>query len=242
MTTRAITPPQPSRDDQQVPPLEAGDQLTRDEFERRYEATPRIKKAELIEGMVHMPPPAVRFDYHGGPHAELMGWLHYYRMTTFGVRVADNTSVRLDLENEPQPDAAMIIEPRCGGQTRLSSDGFLEGAPEFVAEVSATSVSIDMNAKLRVYRRNGVREYFVWRVKDRVIDWFALRSGEYKPLPQVDGIIRSDVFPGLWLDPDALINDDPASALRVLQKGLDSPEHAEFVARLNARAAGPSSQ
>jgi hypothetical protein len=239
MTTRAITPLQsPLASDAPVPPLEAGDQLTREEFERRYEATPGIKKAELIEGVVYMAPPAVRWDYHGSPHADLMFWLGYYRVATPGVRLGDNSSIRLDLDNEPQPDAAMLIDPRFGGQAKFV-DGLLEGAPDLAAEVSGSSVSIDMNLKLRVYRRNGVREYIVWRVKERAIDWFALKGGQYVPMIPVDGILRSEVFPGLWLDPQALIDDDPAAALRVLQNGVESPEHAQFVTLLKSRATNP---
>lgn len=238
MSTRAITPPPSPKTTEEVPPLELGDHLTRDEFERRYEATPGIKKAELIEGVVFMPPPAVRWDYHGSPHSNLMYWVVHYRTSTPGLVVGDNSSIRLDLENEPQPDVAMVIGSGHGGQAKFTPDGYLEGAPEFVGEVSATSVSIDLNAKLRVYRRNGVREYLVWRVRERAIDWFVLKQGEYERLPEVNGILRSEVFPGLWLDPLALIDDDAATAIRVLNQGLSTPEHADFVSRLKARAAG----
>lgn len=236
MSMRAITPPPSTKLPEEIPPLEPGDHLTRDEFERRYEATPGVKKAELIEGVVFMPPPAVRWDYHGSPHSNLMYWVVHYRTATPGLVVGDNSSIRLDLDNEPQPDAAMVIDARHGGQARFGSDGYLEGAPEFVAEVSGTSVSIDLNAKLRVYRRNGVREYLVWRVREHAIDWFALRKGEYERLSAVDGVMRSEVFPGLWLDPLALINDDAGTAIRVLNEGLSTPEHAEFVSRLKSRA------
>jgi Uma2 family endonuclease len=162
-----------------------------------------------------------------------MTWLGTYALSTPGLQLGDNGSVRLDLDNEPQPDAALVIQPACGGQARFAEDGFLEGAPELAAEVSATSVSIDLNAKLQAYRRNGVREYFVWRVRDRAIDWFALRDGQYHPLPRSEGIIRSEVFPGLWLAPEELINHR-RTALAALHKGMASPEYAEFVARLRA--------
>jgi hypothetical protein len=218
-----------------VPPLEPGDHLTRDEFERRYEAMPEHIKAELIEGVVYMAPPAVRWDYHGSPHADLIGLLVRYRASTPGVRVGDNSSIRLDLDNEPQPDAAMVIEAACGGQAKFGGDGLLEGAPEFIGEVSATTVSIDMNSKLRSYRRNAVREYLVWRVRERAIDWFSLKNGQFAPLPRAGDIVRSEVFPGLWIDTTALANDDPATALDVLQQGLASREHAEFVAALKSR-------
>lgn len=237
MSTRLITPPtsHSAPGPEEIPSLKTGDHLSRDEFERRYNAMPEGIKAELIEGVVYMAPPALPWDYHGSPHADLMGWLGGYRAGTPGVRVGDNSSIRLDLDNEPQPDAAMVIEPALGGQARFSDDGFLEGAPELIGEVSATTVSIDMNSKLQVYRRNAVREYLVWRVRERAIDWFSLKNGQFEPLLQSGGIVRSQVFPGLWLDPAALINDDPATVLQRLEAGLASPEHAEFVASLKSR-------
>src|SRR5262249_5685877 len=164
-TTESL-PPRP----EEIPPLENGDQLTRAEFERRYEAMPHLKKAELIEGVVFVPSP-VRLNQHGSPQAALIGWLTNYWASTPGVQVRDNSTVRLDLDNEPQPDALMIVDPRRGGQVRVSPDDYVEGAPELVAEVAASSVSIDLNAKLLVYRRNQVREYLVWRVLDQAVDW-----------------------------------------------------------------------
>ncbi len=200
-----------------IPPLEPGDHLTRDEFERRFNAMPGLKKAELIEGVVHMPP-AVRWNSHASPHAALMAWLGFYGMSTPGVSIGDNGSIRLDLDNEPQPDAAMLIDPERGGKARFSADDYVEGAPEFVAEVSDSTVSIDLNQKLRVYRRNGVQEYLVWRVLDRAIDWFALSSGQYDRLPlQADGTLRSQVFPGLWLDVSAMILKNLPAVLHASQ-------------------------
>src|SRR5688572_22284415 len=115
-----------------VPPLEPGDRLTRAEFERRYRAMPQLKKAELIEGIVYMPSP-VRLMRHGGPHADLVCWLSLYKSATPGVLVGDNSTARLDLDNEPQPDALLMIAPEFGGQARISED-YVEGAPELVAE------------------------------------------------------------------------------------------------------------
>src|SRR5438445_7444659 len=93
-----------------IPPLVDGDRLTRAEFERRYEAMPHVKKAELIEGVVFMPSP-VRLDHHGNPHADLITWLGVYRALTPGIRVSDNTTVRLDMDNEPQPDGLLFVLP-----------------------------------------------------------------------------------------------------------------------------------
>jgi Uma2 family endonuclease len=220
-----------------VPPLENGDRLTRPEFERRYDAMPGLKKAELIEGVVYMPSP-VSVD-HDGPHFDAITWLGMYRMATPGIRGGDNGSLRLDLDNEPQPDAYLMVLPSHGGQARIGEDRYVAGAPELVVEVAASSVSYDLHAKLNVYRRIGVREYVVWRVLDRAIDWFVLREGRYEPLPpDANGVYRSEVFPGLWLDPEALLRGDLAAVGQTLQQGLSSAEHREFVTRLQQTAAG----
>jgi hypothetical protein len=228
----SITPDEvgvPPRPVPQPPPLQNGDRLTRDEFERRYEAMPHLKKAELIEGEVYMPSP-VSTDQHGGPQADFMCWLGLFRAYTPGVRVADNSTVRLDLDNEPQPDGLLFVEPAFGGQAKLDPKGYIEGAPEWVGEISASSVSIDLNKKFHVYRRHGVREYVVWRVQDGAIDWFVNRKGQFDRLQQDGaGIYRSEVFPGLWLDAPAMIRGDMATVLEKLQEGIDSPEHAAFL-------------
>ena len=118
----------------------------------------------------------------------------------------------------------------------MSDDGYLEGAPELIVEVAASSTSIDMHDKLRVYRRNGVREYVVWRTFENRIDWFELADGEYRPLsPDDEGVIHSRVFPGLRLDAGALLRGNLADALTELERGVDSPEHRQFVDRLAER-------
>ena len=217
-----------------VPELRAGDRLSRAEFERRYAAMPHVKKAELIEGVVYMPSPVSQ--EHAGPHFNVVAWLGLYQSATPGVEGSDNATLRLDLENEPQPDAFLRIRPDCGGQSR-DRDKYVEGAPELVAEVAASSASYDLHDKLRAYQRNGVCEYVVWRVWDRAIDWFVLREGRYQPLPLSSaGFYQSEVFPGLWLDPAALIRGDLAQVMAVLQQGLASPEHADFVRRLRDAA------
>ncbi len=164
-----------------VPRLQNGDRLSRPEYERRYEAMPELKNAQLIEGVVFMPSP-VTHQHHGAPHFDLIGWLCLYRIGTPGVRGGDNSTLRLDLDNAPQPDAYLIVLPSHGGQARIDSEGYIVGAPELVAEVSATTVSMDLHAKLNAYRRNGVREYVVWRVLEQAIDWFVLRGGQFDPL------------------------------------------------------------
>ena len=138
-----------------LPPLQSGDRLTRPEFERLYAASPHIKKAELIEGVVYVASP-LRHEQHGKPHSRVITWLGVYQALTPGVDLSDAPTVRLDLDNEPQPDAVLFIEPSVGGQTRLSDDGYIEGAPELIVEIAASSVAIDSGSRKQVYRRNGV--------------------------------------------------------------------------------------
>jgi Uma2 family endonuclease len=233
-TTPSIQPVGPTEPpgDGAIPPLEQGDRLTRDEFERRYDAMPGLKKAELIEGEVYMPSP-VRHRRHSHPHTRLVTWLGNYETATPGVEAGDNGSIRLDLDNEPQPDAYLIIQPECGGRVQISEDDYVEGAPELVGEVASSSVSYDLGKKLEVYRRSGVREYVVWRVLDRQVDWYVNRGGRFELVPPpANGIFRSETFPGLWLDATALVRRDGAAVQATLQQGLNSPEHADFVARL----------
>lgn len=219
-----------------IPPLESGDRLSRPEFERRYHARPHLKKAELIEGVVYLPSP-LRFEPHARPHGHLITWLGVYEASTPHVKMGDNPTVRLDLDNEPQPDAVLLIDESAGGQCRLSGDGYLEGAPELVADVAASSAAYDLYDKKTAYRRNGVQEYLVWQVLDRKLDWLILQEGEYIPLkPDEAGVIRSQVFPGLWLAVADLLAVKMAKVLAVLQEGLNSAKQAEFVKRLSERA------
>jgi len=216
-----------------IPPLESGDVLSRDEFERRYEAMPNVK-AELIEGVVYVSSP-VNFSRHGRPESDLGTWLGYYRWKTPGVLSGHNSTIRLDEESEPQPDLLLCIDPECGGQVRLN-DGTLEGAPELVSEIAVSRVSIDLNAKFRNYRQNSVQEYLVWRVNDGAIDWFHLEGDQYVPLaPDSNGIVRSIVFPGLWLDAPAMIRGDMTAVEDCLRAGLADPSHQAFVAELTAK-------
>lgn len=214
-----------------LPPLENGDRLTRAEFEQRYSAMPHLKKAELIEGVVYMGSP-VRV-IHSQPHGSIMGWLWVYSTATPGIACYDNPTVRLDADNEPQPDAVLRLDQ--GGTSSISDDGYIEGAPELVVEVAASSASYDLHDKLRVYRRNGVQEYIVWRTYTQQIDWFYLEEGEYKSqVPDAAGILQSRRFPGLWLAVSALLVGDLAEVLQTLQAGIATPDHQSFVKSLSA--------
>jgi Uma2 family endonuclease len=214
-----------------MPPLQAGERLPRDEFEQRYTAMPHLKKAELIEGVVVMPSPV--YDTHARPHALLMAWLAAYWVPTPGIDLLDNVSVRLDMQNEPQPDAVLRIETRAGGQTRVSADHYIEGAPELAVEVASSSAAHDLREKLESYRRNGVSEYVVWEVEHNRLHWFVLEAGAYVPLaPGDDGVLRSRVFPGLHLAVSALLHYDRVGVVAAVQCGMATAEYAAFVERL----------
>jgi Uma2 family endonuclease len=218
-----------------VPPLENGAHLSASEFLRRFEAMPEVKKAELIDGIVYMTSP-VRIDQHGEPDNLIQTWLGTYSIATPGVRAATNSTTRLSADDVPQPDGLLRILPECGGQARLDAKGYLQGAPELAVEVAASTASLDVREKLASYRRAGVREYLVWRTEDEAVDWWSLEEDEYRALPSTaDGILRSKLFPGLWLDSQALIAGDGARLMARLQHGLQSAEHAAFVGRLQVR-------
>ena len=196
-------------------PLESGDHLTRDEFHRRYLARPEIKRAELVEGVVYVSSP-VRFRHHAEKHGLVIFWLYTYAAMTPGVSVGDNGTVYLDGRNEVQPDA--ILWRSDAGGVRLTEEDYLEGAPQLVVEVSASSASYDLHEKKEAYRRNGVREYVVWRVLDRAVDWFELRDGAYVLRePDAAGIVESVQFVGLRLHVPSLLAGDAAGVLAAVR-------------------------
>ncbi|MGB3296067.1 MAG: Uma2 family endonuclease [Phormidesmis sp.] len=214
-------------------PLESGDRLTRHEFEIRYAAMPHLKKAELIEGVVYLTSP-VRVQ-HGQPHSDIITWLGTYGALTPGVMVCDNTTVRLDADNEPQPDALLRIDHSKGGRSRISEDDYIEGAPELAVEIAASSASYDLHDKKRAYQRNGVQEYLVWQASSQSFIWFSLQAGEYVALSaDGSGILRSQIFPGLWLDVDAFGAGNLSQVLETLKIGINCTAHQEFIRRLSS--------
>ncbi len=242
ITTIAAPAPRPAASPRPrrfaVPALENGAHLSAAEFLRRYEATPEARKAELINGTVYYMASPVRIDQHGEPDGLIQGWLFTYAASTPGVKHAVNSTARLGPDDVPQPDGLLRLLPECGGQARIDAKGYLQGAPELAVEVAASSASMDTREKLTAYRRSGVREYLVWRTEDDAVDWWVLEDDEYRALPaDADGTIRSRVFPGLWLSVPALLAEDGAALLAVLQAGIAAVEHAAFVADLQARSA-----
>lgn len=214
-------------------PLENGDHLDQKTFHARYEAMPKAFRAELIGGIVYVPSPLKR--PHARSHGTVMHWLKEYEYATPGVEAYDNATAILGDDNEPQADGSLVIVAPGHGQTR-EEDEYIVGAPELTAEIAASSASIDLHAKRREYEREGVKEYIVVRLQPFHVYWFVARQGRFEELTAgPDGILRSEVFPGLWLDPTALEQLDGPRLRAVLQQGLATPEHAAFVARLRGQ-------
>ncbi len=213
-----------------APPLVPGERLDQRAFHERYEAMPAGLKAELIGGVVHMPSP---LSYqHGRLDSIAADWLSSYEVATPGVYHAINTTTILGDDSEPQPDHQLRIDASKGGRSRIE-DRYVVGPPELLLEVAQTSRTIDLGGKKADYERWGVLEYvFVGTDRDEVM-WFALRAGKYhEKKADADGIFRSEVFPGLWLDPAALLRQDRRALRAVLGEGTATAEHAAFVNRL----------
>lgn len=214
-----------------IPPLREGDQLTSPEFLHRWEAMPDLKFAELLDGMVFMPSPVSMG--HSDLHASFTSWLWLHSEQTRGVRVGADATWLMGPQAVPQPDLALRILPEYGGQSRTEGQ-YLAGAPELIVEVSGATTSRDLGIKLDLYRRNGVKEYITVLLKPRQFTWRTLVNGRYEELEaDPSGVIRSRVFPGLWLEPAALWT--PGKSLRTaLDTGLASPEHAAFAQKLQS--------
>ena len=199
-----------------IPRLENGDRLSGAEFMRRYEAMPGIK-AELIGGVVYMASP-VRHTQHGGPVGLLNLWLGTYvagrpeESLAFGT----DSTVVLDDADRVQPDA-YLLRQTVDGQAEIGEDGFIYGPPELVCEVAASTVSLDANAKAEAYEAAGVREYLLWRTEEPRVDWYERSPAGFRPMLPVDGLIESKVFPGLKLDPDALLRGDLPAVLEAIR-------------------------
>ena len=215
-------------------PLEAGDHLDQALFHEQYKAMPSGFRAELIGGIVIVPSPLS--SEHGEYHALVMTWLGHYWIATPGTRTRDNATAILSNTSEPQPDAALIIDPAYGGQTGVSDDGYATGPPELIVEIASSSASIDLHAKRRDYEQAGVLEYGVVVIRQGHVRWFTFQDGQYQDLaPDEDSIIQSTVFPGLWLHTTALLELDGLTVMQTLQQGMATPEYATFRQQLQPR-------
>ena len=216
---------------QTKPQLLPGMRLDCDEFLERWDALPNLKYAELINGVVRMTSPLSTF--HSSPDNTISGWIAIYSWSTPGTNADSNPTAILNSKNVPQPDQVLRILPEFGGQAAIQNNGMMFGAPELAIEVSVTSLREDLGEMLKVYESAGVQEYIVVDVANKKIHWHHLVDGKYQLLqPEADGVHRSVVFPGLWLDAPAFFRKDTTQLQSVLQQGLQSPEHTEFIERL----------
>lgn len=224
----------------ELPPLRAGDHLDQQTFHRRYEAMPPKFRAELVKGVVIVPSPLG--CPHGQIQARALTWLGTYSLSTPGTNVFDNTTTILDDDNEFQPDGQLVILPEYGGQG-ARVEKYVEGAPQLIVEVAATSEAYDLYEKFEVYQQTGVQEYVVFLAREQQVRWFASTDGKFQPLAaDAAGVIRSNMFPGLWLDTTALFSENPANLLTTLQAGLADEAHQEFVKKLAAQRQGSATK
>ncbi len=225
MAVRVTTKPAPTT-------LVEGQRLDQPTFHALYESMPPGTRAELIDGVVYLPSPVGR--EHGVTQVPVIVWLDNYAEQTPGLEVADSATTILGRKSEPQPDALLRILPEYGGQSRVHR-GYISGAPELVVEVSKATRYVDLGPKRNDYQRAGVREYVVRAVDPDEIYWFAREKGRMSQRSiEPDGFYRSVTFPGLWLDPIALLNGDRKRLRAVVNEGCATPEHAAFVAKLAA--------
>ncbi len=219
-----------------LPPLENGDLLDQKTFHERYQAMPADCRAELIGGIVFMPSP--QKVPHSKAQQLVVRWLDEYAEATPGTEALANNTQILAPDSEPEPDACLFILPECGGQVFVDDDQYLNGPPELIVEVSSATESIDLHGKKQDYQKAGVSEYVVLALRMQRVWWFVRRRGKYQevPLPG-DGIQRSRVFPGLWLDAGAILANQRHRVLAALRQGLATSQHAAFVAKLRKQAA-----
>ncbi len=213
-----------------LPLLESGDTLDSDEFLRRYEAMPELKKAELIDGIVYVMSSPVSTEKHGDPDNTIQGCFYNYSLATWGVRAASNSTILLGPKNIPQPDISLRYLPERRGKPQFDKKGYQIHPPELIVEIAGSSASIDAHKKRDIYCAAGVPEYILWQTYDFEINGWYLENGVYRTFPVGDdGILRSRKFPGLWLDLKALLSDDLKLLQQTLDRGLKSPEHAAFL-------------
>jgi hypothetical protein len=208
-----------------------GDRLTLEEFLERWEQMPGLKFAELFDGVVYMPSPV---SVEHGRRDGLMQLL----LATYAAR----TAVCVNITNAtwlmggsaPQPDIAVRLLPEFGGMTDTS--GFLAvGAPELVVEICRSSRSYDLGPKLALYQRAGVPEYLAVLIEDQRIEWRYLEGGSYRLMqPDENGVFKSRIYPGLWVDETAFWAGDSPRSLEVLEAGLLSTECRDFLKRVRS--------
>jgi Uma2 family endonuclease len=209
-------------------PFRNGDRMDQVTFHKLYETLPDTVHVELISGVVYFKMPTS--IEHARPHRRLAGWLSAYVDETPGTESLIAPTDKLDAISEPEPDLCLYLDPECDGQVRFDEKKYLVGPPELVVEVAFSSRSVDLGSKRDDYERAGVLEYVVALPADRSITWFVRKRKALTSIsPDSDGLFRSVVFPGLWLNPVGVFGQNRLLSA-TLRKGLASPEHAAFVA------------
>jgi Uma2 family endonuclease len=208
-----------------------GDKMSQREFSKIYSKLPEPYKAELVAGIVYEPPPPTLL--HSVGDLDLSALLRYYTAYTPGTQSGHDCSVILSDEDQVQPDSFLRVLPELGGQS-ANWRRKIKGAPELVAEVSFSSRSIDLHIKKERYAKFGVKEYIIFCVEPSLIQGLNLASGEMLPMDE-NGVIRSEIFPGLWIDARSLSTGDYKSAFETLSLGLQSSQHKAFVDLLASR-------
>lgn len=198
---------------------------------------PDVKNAELIEGVVYMASPVT------GSHSDfdflVHTWLGAYASSTPGCSGGCNGTWQM-LEDIPQPDAHLRLLAECGGRSRIEG-GYFVGAPEVIVEVSASSAAADLGPKLNLYQGAGVLEYITVLLHSQQVVWRCRAGKRFVQIrPGPDGLLRSRAFPGLWLDPAALLAGDSRRLMNALRRGLRSAEHAAFKREMKARMSAQS--
>jgi Uma2 family endonuclease len=210
-------------------PLITGIRLSREEFLRRWESLPELKKAELIEGIVFVPSPVGR--RHSFFDTKLSAWLFLYAAHTPWTEAGSDATCDL-IGSMPQPDSFLLIL----GGNETHEKKFVDVAPELVVEICDTSTDYDYGPKLDLYRRAGVKEYITVDTMHGWLVWRILIDGDYKHLAAGDeGVLRSPTFPGLWLNPEHVWLADSIPMIELLQQGIASPEHSAFVQSLSEK-------
>ena len=205
-----------------------GDHMTRRQFHLMYCDMPDGYRAELIGGVVFEPSPVS--SVHSEFHLDLGYILRRYSRYTPGVRGGDNGTVILSDEDEVQPDLYLRFES--GGNSKKDKGKFIVGAPELVAEVAYSNCAIDLHLKKQRYAMHGAIEYLVVCLNPEKLYWFNLKASTMIKADS-KGIIRSQVFPGLWIHEKAFFNQDDDLQEAVLERGLNSLAHRKLLEQLS---------
>ncbi len=210
-----------------------GDKMTREEFHSIYETLDVKIKAELLGGIVFISSPLKQ--PHALKHPRVNTLLDTYQAFTTGVQFSNNATVLLGRSDVVQPDLFLRILPEFGGQSKNSHDDYVAGAPELVVEIAHSSKSMNLHLKRTRYARAGVLEYIVVCLYPQKVYFFQLQSGKKNIYSSTDGFLKSTVFPGLWIDINALFEMDYTKSMDFLNQGLSSNEHSAFVDLLSKR-------